>query len=570
MKKPPIINWPDKVAEFVGENQGFINISYEALDRHLSTAMRDRTAIRYVDSSWPEKKDAVRDISFIELATDSNRFAHALKQLGVNKGDVLFSLSPRVPEFYSVVFGTLRAGVVFSPLFSAFGTGPILSRMRKGKGKVLFTLASYYRKKIHPIRSSLPELKFLILIDDDGSLKQIDDAIDFHQLMHDADPSYIIEKTSPTDPALLHFTSGTTGEPKGAIHVHEAVLYHKFSGLIALDLRPDDLFWCTADPGWVTGTSYGILSPICNGVTLLVDSSEFSAERWYQILSTFNVTNWYTAPTALRMLMRAGSDLARNYNLTNVRYAASVGEPLNPEVIHWVKDTLGIEMHDNWWQTETGGILISNYANFPIRPGSMGVPMTGIEVGLVKSIEKDHLIFVDRPGEQGELAIKKGWPSMFVNYLGDSEKYKKCFVDDWYLSGDLATYDEDGYYWFVGRKDDVIKTSGHLVGPFEIESLLMEHEAVLESAAIGIPDPIAGELIKAFVVLKSGFIRSEELKSIILAFARTRLGVAISPREIEFVDNLPKTKSGKIMRRLLKARQLGLPEGDLSTLEQAL
>lgn len=570
MKKPPIINWPDKVAEFVGENQGFINISYEALDRHLSTAMRDRTAIRYVDSSWPEKKDAVRDISFIELATDSNRFAHALKQLGVTKGDVLFSLSPRVPEFYSVVFGTLRAGVVFSPLFSAFGTGPILSRMRKGKGKVLFTLASYYRKKILPIRSSLPDLKFLILIDDDGSLKQIDDAIDFHQLMHEADPSYIIEKTTPTDPALLHFTSGTTGEPKGAIHVHEAVLYHKFSGLIALDLRPDDLFWCTADPGWVTGTSYGILSPICNGVTLLVDNSEFSAERWYQILSTFNVTNWYTAPTALRMLMRAGSDLAHHYNLTNVRYAASVGEPLNPEVIHWVKDTLGIEMHDNWWQTETGGILISNYANFPIRPGSMGVPMTGIEVGLVKRVEKDHLIFVDRPLEQGELAIKKGWPSMFVNYLGDSEKYKKCFVDDWYLSGDLATYDEDGYYWFVGRKDDVIKTSGHLVGPFEIESLLMEHEAVLESAAIGIPDPIAGELIKAFVVLKSGFIRSEELKSRILAFARTRLGVAISPREIEFVDNLPKTKSGKIMRRLLKARQLGLPEGDLSTLEQTL
>jgi acetyl-CoA synthetase len=570
MKKASIINWPEKVAGFVDENQGFINICYEALDRHLSTAMRNRTAIRYVDSSWPEKKDAVRDISFLELSTDSNRFAHALKKLGVTKGDVLFSLSPRVPEFYSVVFGTLRAGVVFSPLFSAFGTGPILSRMRKGKGKVLFTLASYYRKKILPIRSSLPDLKFLILIDDDGSLKQIDDAIDFHQLMHDADPSYIIEKTSPTDPALLHFTSGTTGEPKGAIHVHEAVLYHKFSGLIALDLRPDDLFWCTADPGWVTGTSYGILSPICNGVTLLVDNSEFSAERWYQILSTFNVTNWYTAPTALRMLMRAESDLAHHYNLTNVRYAASVGEPLNPEVIHWVKDTLGIEMHDNWWQTETGGILISNYANFPIRPGSMGVPMTGIEVGLVKRVEKDHLIFVDRPLEQGELAIKKGWPSMFVNYLGDSEKYKKCFVDDWYLSGDLATYDEDGYYWFVGRKDDVIKTSGHLVGPFEIESLLMEHEAVLESAAIGIPDPIAGELIKAFVVLKNGFIRSEELKSRILAFARKRLGVAISPREIEFVDNLPKTKSGKIMRRLLKARQLGLPEGDLSTLEQTL
>jgi acetyl-CoA synthetase len=570
MKKPPMINWSEKVAEFVEENQGFINICYEALDRHLSTTMRDRPAIRYVDNSWPDKSEAIRDISFIELATETNRFAHALKRLGVSKGDVLFSLCPRVPEFYTVAFGTLRAGVVFSPLFSVFGSGPILSRMRKGRGKVLFTLASYYRKKILPIRSSLVDLKYLILIDDDGSLNQIDDAIDFHQLMQDADPSYIIEKTSPTDPALLHFTSGTTGEPKGAIHVHEAVLYHKFSGLIALDLRPDDLFWCTADPGWVTGTSYGILSPICNGVTLLVDGAEFSADRWYQILTKLNVTNWYTAPTALRMLMRAGSDLAQNYNFKNVRYAASVGEPLNPEVIHWVKENLGIEMHDNWWQTETGGILISNYANFPVRPGSMGVPMTGIEIGLVKKVENNKLIFVDRPGEQGEIAVKRGWPSMFVNYLGDPEKYQRCFLDDWYLSGDLAKFDDDGYYWFVGRKDDVIKTSGHLVGPFEIESLLMEHEAVLESAAIGIPDPIAGELIKAFIVLKSGYKKTEEIKSQILAYARLRLGVAISPREIQFVDNLPKTKSGKIMRRLLKARQLGLPEGDLSTLEQPL
>jgi acetyl-CoA synthetase len=312
-----------------------------------------------------------------------------------------------------------------------------------------------------------------------------------------------------------------------------------------------------------------MIAPLCLGATLLIDAEEFNSTRWYEILEKFHVNVWYTAPTALRMLMRAGDELPRHYRFKNVRYAASVGEPLNPEVFNWVKKNLKIEVHDNWWQTETGGILISNYANYPIRPGSMGKPMTGVVVSLVKKDENDEMVFVDAPGEQGEMAILCEWPSLFVSYLDNPERYKKCFIGHWYLSGDLAKFDEDGYFWFVGRKDDVIKTSGHLVGPFEVESLLMEHPAVLEAAVIGLPDPVAGEIIKGYVVLKSGFTQDEKMRSDILAYARTKLGVAVSPREIEFLPTLPKTRSGKIMRRLLKARQLGLPEGDLSNLEQA-
>jgi acetyl-CoA synthetase len=301
---------------------------------------------------------------------------------------------------------------------------------------------------------------------------------------------------------------------------------------------------------------------------LLIDEADFQAQRWYDILQQFKVDIWYTAPTAMRMLMKNGEALPSGYDFSSVRLAASVGEPLNPEVIYWVQKHLGIALHDNWWQSETGGIIISNYRAMPIHPGSMGKPMPGIDVQLVKSHDGGKVVFAEN-GESGEIAIRAGWPSMFRGYLGDDEKYRKCFVDGWYLSGDLATRDADGYFLFVGRSDDVIKSSGHLIGPFEVESVLMEHPAVLESGVIGIPDPVAGELVKAFVVLKKGFVADEELQLSIVAHARKKLGVAVAPREVAFIADLPKTRSGKIMRRLLKARELGLPEGDISTLETA-
>ena len=379
--------------------------------------------------------------------------------------------------------------------------------------------------------------------------------------------------------ALLHFTSGTTGKPKGVVHVHQAVVAHKLSAYYALDLHASDIYWCTADPGWVTGTTYGIIAPLCLGATMIVDEAEFEVERWYQILEEQQVNVWYSAPTAIRMLMRAGGEIRAEYDLSHLRFIASVGEPLNPEAVLWSEQVFGLPFHDNWWQTETGSIMIANYASMPIKPGSMGLPLPGIEAGIVKRIKnkeyqeenrqdkQNQLEMITRANEIGELAIKQGWPSMFRGYLNQNEKYHRCFSQGWYLSGDLAYRDEEGYYWFVGRADDLIKSSGHLIGPFEVESALMEHEDVIEAGVIGIPDEIAGELVKAYVTLKSGVMPSEQLQKQLKGFARKKLGAAVAPKEVVFRQNLPKTRSGKIMRRLLKARELGLHEGDISTLE---
>jgi acetyl-CoA synthetase len=380
---------------------------------------------------------------------------------------------------------------------------------------------------------------------------------------------FSIPPTDPEDHGLLHFTSGTTGTPKGAVHVHEAVVVHHITGKLALDLHEDDIFWCTADPGWVTGTSYGIIAPLTNGVTSIIDEADFDAERWYRILQDQRVTVWYTAPTAIRMLMKVGAELAQGYDLSPLRFLGSVGEPLNPEAVVWGLEAFGKPFHDNWWQTETGGIMIANYASMDIRPGSMGRPLPGIDAAIVRRAGDGSVVELTEPDVQGELALRPGWPSMFRAYWNDPERYEKCFAGGYYLTGDLARRDKDGYVWFVGRADDVIKTSGHLVGPFEVESILMEHPAVAEAGVIGKPDPVALEIVKAFVALKPGYEPTDALRRELRGFARARLGAAVAPKELEFVASLPKTRSGKIMRRLLKARELGLPEGDISTLEAA-
>jgi len=387
--------------------------------------------------------------------------------------------------------------------------------------------------------------------------------------------SYEIAPTAPDDMALLHFTSGTTGKPKGAVHVHEAVVAHRETGRTVLDLRPGDVFWCTADPGWVTGTSYGIIAPLTLGATSIVDEAELEVDRWYGILQDQRVAVWYTAPTALRMLMRAGAEVAHEYDLSALRFIASVGEPLNPEVVVWSQEAFGMPAHDNLWQTETGGIMIANYRSMEVRPGSMGRPLPGIEAAVGRLDEDDNpvlapdgtLELVEDLDEQGELVLRPGWPSMFRDYLGEGERYRNCFAGGWYLSGDLVRRDADGYYWFVGRGDDVIKSAGHLIGPFEVESVLLEHPAVADAGVIGKPDPVAKTIVKAFVAINPDWQAGDELRRELLAFSRRRLGAAVAPREIEFVSSVPHNRSGKTMRRLLKARELGLPEGDISTLE---
>jgi acetyl-CoA synthetase len=456
---------------------------------------------------------------------------------------------------------------VFCPLFSAFGPEPIRARMAIGRARVLVTTEALYHRKVAPLRASLPDLAHVLLVGEGGVPTHVAGTHDFGTLLAAADDRHVIAPTSPEEIALLHFTSGTTGTPKGAVHVHEAVVAHHVTGRYALDLHRDDVFWCTADPGWVTGTSYGIIAPLTNGVTSIVDEAEFDAERWYRTLQDQHVTVWYTAPTAIRMLMKAGTELAHKYDTRALRFLASVGEPLNPEAVVWGQEAFGRPFHDNWWQTETGGIMIANFAAMDVRPGSMGRPLPGVEAAIVRKTGDDAVEVIDAPDVQGELALRPGWPSMFRDYLGEPARYRKCFAGGFYLTGDLARRDADGYFWFVGRADDVIKTSGHLVGPFEVESVLMEHPAVAEAGVIGKPDPVALEIVKAFVALKSGWSASPELRRALLAHARARLGAVVAPKEIDFAPSIPKTRSGKIMRRLLKARELGLPEGDLSTLE---
>jgi len=555
-------SWAAARAELDGLPGGGLNIAHEAVDRHARGASGSRVALR-----WRGRHDERRDITYAELSADVARFASSLRRLGVGKGDAVFALAGRVPALYIAALATLKNGSVFSPLFAAFGPEPIKQRMTIGKGKVLITTPALYRRKVAPVRAELQSLEHVILVRDPDDRADLEPGtLDFDDLLADGDPAFPTERTMPGDPALLHFTSGTTGRPKGAIHVHEAVVAHHVTGQFALDFHDGDVFWCTADPGWVTGTSYGIISPLTNGLTLVIDEGEFEPARWYSLLRDERVKTWYTAPTAVRMLMKAGIDLARGHALPELRFIASVGEPLNPEAVLWGVEAFGQPIHDNWWQTETGGIMISNFAAMDIKPGSMGKPLPGIDAAIVEVDDARNVTLLPE-GAEGELALRAGWPSMFRGYLNEDERYRKCFAGEWYLTGDLARVDQDGYFWFVGRADDVIKSAGHLIGPFEVESTLMAHPAVAEAGVIGKPDPVVGDIVKAFVSLKAGYTASDDLMLDILGFARKSLGPAVAPREIAFLDELPRTRSGKIMRRLLRARELGLPEGDLSTLE---
>ncbi|MFI5307092.1 MAG: acetate--CoA ligase [Polyangiales bacterium] len=557
------LSWEKARAELSGLPGGKgLNIAHEAVVRHAIGGNASKVAIR-----WLGKQGERKELSYRDLSQQASRFANVLASLGVSKGDVVCSLLGRVPELYAAALGTLAHRAVFSPLFSAFGPDPLKTRLALGHAKVLVTSARLYERKVAPIRAQLPDLQHVLLVGESDAQAAVSGTLDLGTLLRAASPSYEIGATSPEDPALLHFTSGTTGTPKGALHVHQAVVMHHITGRYALDLHPDDVFWCTADPGWITGTSYGIVAPLTNCVTMVIDEAEFDVVRWYEILDRERINVFYTAPTAIRRLMRAGRAPREKRDLSALRFMASVGEPLNPEAVVWSNEVFGQPFHDNWWQTETGGIMIANFAALDVKPGSMGLPLPGVEAAVVRRLPNGALESMN--DGVGELALRPGWPSMFRAYLNEPQRYAKCFAGGYYLTGDLVRRDADGYYFFVGRADDVIKTAGHLVGPFEVESALMEHPAVVEAAVIGKPDEVAGDILKAFVILRAGYEPSDALRAELIGFARKRLGPAISPREIEIATTLPRTRSGKILRRLLKARELGLPEGDVSTLEDA-
>ncbi len=549
-------SWDAIRGELDGLPEGGINKAHECLDRHVKAGRGNKTAML-----WEGKNGETEMYTFEQMMKEANRAANGLRSLGVGKGDRVFMFLERVPECYFTAFGTLKLGAVIGPLFSAFGPEAVKDRLLDSGAKVLVTSPELWGRVRH-IQSELPELKHVVLVTRRAQAEPGDGIVLWDAVVRPQSDEFETVNTGQEDFSVMHYTSGTTGKPKGAAHVHNAVIGHYATGKYVLDLHEDDIYWCTADPGWVTGTSYGMFAPWSNGVTSLVYEGGFGARAWYSLIEKYRVTVWYTAPTAIRMLMKAGDEAAARHDLSSLRYTMSVGEPLNPEAVIWGEKVIGLPFHDNWWQTETGCILIANYPAMEIRPGSMGRPFPGIEPGII-----DDEGNLRPPGEEGNLAVRPGWPSMFRTYWNNKEMYDSRFQNGWYITGDRARMDSDGYYWFVGRADDVINTAGHLVGPFEVESVLIEHPAVAEAGVIGKPDPVAMEVVKAFVSLKDGYDADDKLRRELIHFAREKLGAGVAPREIEFLPGLPKTRSGKIMRRLLKARELGLPEGDTSTLE---
>ncbi|QDX95773.1 acetate--CoA ligase [Brevibacillus laterosporus] len=544
--------WADVEKQFSWYETGKVNIAYEAIDRHASSAKKDKVALVYSDSTREES------YTYGELSRLSNRFANVLHDLGINKGDRVFVFMPRTPELYVSVLGVLKNGAIVGPLFEAFMEAAVRDRLENSEAVAIVTTPALLPRV--PVKD-LPHLKHVILVGEGNELTE--GQVSYEKQMEQASDEFDMVWVDREDGMILHYTSGSTGKPKGVLHVHNAMIQQYQTGKWVLDLKEEDVYWCTADPGWVTGTSYGIFSPWLNGVTNVVRGGRFTPDDWYNTLQKFKISVWYSAPTAFRMLMGAGDELVKKYDLSSVRHILSVGEPLNPEVVYWGMKVFEKRIHDNWWMTETGAQLISNYQSMAIKPGSMGKPIPGVFATILDN-QGNEL----PPNRMGNLAIKAGWPSMMRAIWKNPAKYEEYFhIPGWYISGDSAYRDEEGYFWFQGRIDDVINTSGERVGPFEVESKLLEHPAVAEAGVIGKPDPVRGEVIKAFIALRDGYEPSDKLMDDIKRFVKEGLAAHAAPREIEFRDKLPKTRSGKIMRRVLKAWELGLPTGDLSTME---
>ncbi|MCP3762464.1 acetate--CoA ligase [Domibacillus sp. A3M-37] len=546
-------DWKETEKAFSWAETGKVNAAYEAIDRHAESERKDKVALYYRDANRNEQ------YTFADMKANTNKAANVLKEYGnVEKGDRVFIFMPRSPELYFALLGAIKAGAIVGPLFEAFMEGAVRDRLEDSEARMIITTPDLLGRI--PV-ADLPKLEKVFVVAD--GVEEDDKHVDFMAKWKEASDQFDIEWVDRNDGMLLHYTSGSTGKPKGVLHVHNAMIQQYQTAKWVLDLQENDVYWCTADPGWVTGTAYGIFGPWLTGSTNVIVGGRFSPEAWYGTIEEYKVTVWYSAPTAFRMLMGAGDEIVKKFDLSSLRHILSVGEPLNPEVVRWGKKVFDLRIHDTWWMTETGAQVICNYPAMDIRPGSMGKPIPGVEAAIVDD-QGNEL----PPNRMGNLAIKKGWPSMMATIWNNEAKYESYFMPgDWYVSGDSAYMDEDGYFWFQGRVDDVIMTAGERVGPFEVESKLIEHPAIAEAGVIGKPDPVRGEIIKAFIALRDGYKQSDELKEEIRQFVKNGLAAHAAPREIEFRDKLPKTRSGKIMRRVLKAWELDLPTGDLSTME---
>ncbi len=550
-------DWKISEQELEFGQDGQYNIAWYCSDRICRMGKGQKLAL-----IWEGFTGEVKKYTYDDIRAYSNTTAKFLQDQGLKPGDRVCLFMDKVPELYICFLGILKMGGIAQPLFSAFGEEALFTRLDDAKTAAVLTTKKH-AGKVRRIRKDLPSLQKIIVVDaGDKALHEGEVSFEMERLPRVE--QFEVFKADRETPSVLHYTSGTTGKPKGAQHVHNSLVGQYLTTKWVLDLRDDDIYWCTADPGWVTGTSYGIIGPWANGATQAVLDSGFSASNWYAFIEKMKVTVWYSAPTAIRMLMKEGLETVKKHDLSSLRHLCSVGEPLNAEAVIWSEKAFGKPFYDTFWQTETGAIMISNYPGMKVKPGSMGKPFPGIVASVVnpKTFEP-----IDKPGTVGLIAFRPGWPSMMRSYWNNPETYQGKFKNGWYLSGDRSSIDAEGYYWFVGRDDDVINTAGHLVGPFEIESALLEHPAVAESAAVGKPDPLNMEVVKAFITLKPGHQASSDLEMDIMNFIRKKLSPLAMPQEIEFTSSLPKTRSGKIMRRLLRAKEWGEEIGDISSLE---
>jgi acetyl-CoA synthetase len=551
-------DWSISEKELEYKEGNVLNIGWYCSDRICLKGKPDKIALLYEGFGGVKKK-----FTFNEIRIAGNTIGNFLRNLGIKNEDRVCLFLDRIPELYFSFLGVLKIGAIVQPLFSAFGDESLFVRLENAQTRAIITQRKHL-SKIRKVLDRLPSLEFIVIVDYNSTKKLENKEVPFS--LQEAFPVENLEiyPTTAESPSVLHYTSGTTGQPKGVKHVHYSLISQYLTSKWVLDLQDDDIYWCTADPGWVTGTSYGIIGPWSLGITQCVLDAGFSAQTWYKFIEDYRISMWYSAPTAIRSLMKAGEDIISKFDLSSLRHLASVGEPLNSEAVIWSQKMFGKPFLDTFWQTETGSIMITNFPGMKVKPGSMGKPFPGI-TGVVLDAKKFEPI--SEPGKVGLIAFKPGWPAMMRTYWNNEAKYHEKFVNGWYLTGDKSTIDSEGYFWFVGRDDDVINTGGHLISPFEVESALLEHPAVGESAVVAKPDDVNMEVVKAFITLKPGFNPHPDLELDIMNFIRKKLSPIAMPQSIEYMEKLPKTRSGKIMRRLLHAKEWGEDIGDISTLE---
>lgn len=527
---------------------------YECLDRHVDEGYGDKVAIHYIHGDVEQK------YTFRELKERTDHVAAVYKKYGIQKGDRVFVFLPKHPDCYIAILAAIKIGAIAGPLFEGFMEESIRDRMLDCEATCLVT-DSVLGKRVP--KQELPALQTIFIAGEPEECEE-DEISLYEELRITPNDPNVIEWGDLDDGFIIHYTSGSTGKPKGVLHRQKAMIHQYVTGKWVCDVHDHDVYWCTSHPGWVTGSVYGLYAPWLNRATVVIHGGRFDAAAWYSIIEKAKVTIWYSAPTAFRMLMATGEDLHRQYDLSSLRHVLSVGEPLNPEVIRWGIEKLGVRIHDTWWMTETGAHLIVNLPSQPIKPGSMGRALPGITVGILDEHGREL-----PNGEVGQLCVKADYPGLMKEIWKNPEKYRSYFpFEGWYASGDMAYQDDDGYVFFQGRNDDMIISAGENISPFEVESKLIEHPAVAEAGVIGKPDPLRGEIVKAFIVLRPGYEPTADLLEDIRLFVRNHLAAHSAPREIDVLEHLPKTRiSGKIMRRVLKAWELDLDPGDTSQLD---